>query len=118
MSRSVGVVGDGTDIAIHIGIVVLTSLAMVNASWNDVPQMRDHAGAHDELTLRVVINTPGVAEPVSNHLESVFGGMVTPDASVDVNSLPLQYVVRKGILVLINPSFAIRLPHLRRRSVP
>ena len=66
-------VGDGLDVAVDVGVEVLASLALIDAAGDDVPEMRDDAGAHDELTLGVVVDAPGIAEAVGHDLEPILG---------------------------------------------
>ncbi len=67
--RTVPMVGDGLDVAVDVRVEVLASLALVDAAGDDVQEVRDHAGADDELTLGVVVDAPGVAEAVGHDLE-------------------------------------------------
>ena len=87
MGRAMAVVGDRADVAVNIRIKVTTALPMVNAARNDMPQMRDHACADEELSLRVVVDAPRVAETVSDHLEAILNRVITPNATVD----PVSY---------------------------
>ena len=87
VSRAVTMVGDGLNVAVDVRVEVPAALTLVDAAGNDVPEMRDHAGAHDQLTLGVVVDAPRVAEAVRHDLEAILGRMVAPDAAVDVDPL-------------------------------
>ena len=78
MGRAMAVVGDRADVAVNIRIKVTTALPMVNAARNDMPQMRDHACADEELSLRVVVDAPRIAKTVRDHLEAILNWVITP----------------------------------------
>ena len=84
------VVGDRADVAVNIRIKVATALPMVNAARNDMPQMRDHACADEELSLRVVVDAPRVTEAVRDHLEAILNRVITPNATVDLCAFAVE----------------------------
>ena len=88
MGRAVAVVGDGADVAVDIGVEVCAALAVVDAAGDHVPQVRDDAGGDEDLPLRVVVDPPGVAEPVGDDFEAILGRVVAPDTAVDVDRGP------------------------------
>ena len=81
---SMAMIGDGLDVVVDVRVEVLAALPVVDAAGDHVPQMRDHAGADQQLSLGVVVDAPRIAEAVRHHLEHVVGRMIPPDAAVDV----------------------------------
>src|SRR5690606_8267043 len=65
-----------------VGVKMLPTLAMVNASWYDMPEMGDDASGNEQLSLCVVVNSPRIAKAVSYDFENVFGRVVAPYPSV------------------------------------
>src|SRR5690349_8632540 len=116
MRRAMTVICDGPDVAVEIRIEMLTPLPVIDAPGNNMPKMRNDTRTHDELTFRVVIDTPGVAESVCNNFKPVLHRMIAPYASVDVDALPLQDISRKRVVVPVELSFSFGLSHLRRRG--
>lgn len=110
------VFGNGSNVAVQIGIEMLPSLTMVNTSGDDVPQVWDNAGADEKLPFCIVINTPGIAETVGNYFKFVFDWVIAPNPSVDVHALCIEEVFRERIVVFINPAFAVRFAHFGGRS--
>src|SRR5687768_13888060 len=113
----VTVVGDGANVAVNVRVVMLSALAVIGSSRDNVPEVRDDTCTHHKLAFGIVINTPGVTEPVGDHFKTVFGGMVTPNPAVDVCSLTFEDVCRERILVFIKTSLSCRLAHLGRRRI-
>ena len=105
--RPVAMIGDGLDVAVDVRVEVLAALAMVDAAGDHVPEVRDHARADEQLSLRVVVDAPRVAEAVRDDLEHVLRRVVPPDAAVDLDPVALQEVVGKRLLVLVEPAFAL-----------
>ena len=117
MRRPVTVIGDGLDVAVDVRVEMLAALAMVDAAGDDVKEMRDHAGADEELALGVVVDAPRVAEAVGDDLEHVLGRMVAEDPAVDVDAVPFQDVVGERLFVFVEPALTRRLSHFRRRRI-
>ena len=88
--RAVPVIGDRLDVAVDVRIEVLAALALVDAAGDDVPEVRDHAGADEELALGVVVDAPRVAEAVRDDLEHVLRRVIPPDAAVDLDAVALR----------------------------
>jgi len=95
---------------------MLPTLAMVNTTGYDVPHVRDDAGADEQLPLGVIINAPGIAEAVGYYFKFVLSRMVAPYSTIDVNSLRIEDVFRKSVVVLVNPAFTRRFAYFGRRS--
>src|SRR5262245_58853098 len=117
MCGTMPVVRYGLNVAVDVRIEVLPSLALIDSAGDYVPEMGDDAGADQHLSLGVVVDSPRIAEAVSDHLEDVFRRVVTPDAAVDVDALAREQIVRKRIAVLEQAPFVARLPDLRRRGI-
>ena len=81
--RAVAVVRDRSDVAINIRVEMTTGLAMIYTARDDVPQVRDHAGADEQLSLCVVVDSPWVAEAVGNNLKDILGRVITPNTAID-----------------------------------
>ncbi len=117
VSGPMAMIGNGLDVAVHVRVEVLPPLALVDPAGNDMPEVRDHTGADEQLPLCVVIDAPGIAEPVGHHLEDVLRRVVAPHAAIDVDSFPLEEILGKGFLVPVQPPFALRLPDFGRGRV-
>ena len=111
------VVGDRADVAVDVRIKVATALPMVNAARNDMPQMRDHACADEELSLRVVVDAPRIAKAVRDHLEAILHRVITPNATVD----PCAFAVELNLFGVhlsrfVNTALSFWLPDNRWRE--
>ena len=116
MRRTVAVLRNGANVAVQIRVEMLPTLAMVNAPRDDVPHVRDDAGTDEQLPLGVVINAPGIAEAVGDNFKFVLSRMIAPYSTIDVNSLTIEDVLRKRVVVLVNPAFTRRFAHFGGRS--
>ena len=106
------VIGNRPNIAVNIRAEMTSSLAMVNTTGNNVPQMRNHAGCNKQLTVSVVINTPRIAESMGDHLKAIFCRVIPPYTAVDISGLIGKLdLLREIIVVTIEPTFASRLAH-------
>src|SRR5918999_771682 len=103
-------IGDGLDVVVNVRIEVLSTLPVIDAAGDDMPKVRDHAGADQELPFRVVIDAPRVAEAVRNDLEHVLRGMVSPHAAVDVDARTRKNVLRERLLMFVETSLPLRFP--------
>ena len=99
--RPVAVIGDRLDVAVDVRIEMLAALAMVDAAGDDVPEVRDHARADEELPLGVVVDAPRVAEAVGDDLEHVLRRVVPPDAAVDLDPFACQDVLGERLFVFV-----------------
>ena len=110
-------VGNRADVAVNIRIKVATALSMVNAARNDMPQMRDHACADEELSLRVVVDAPRVAETVSDHLEAILNRVITPNATVDPCAFAIELnLFGEHLSWFVNTALSFWLPDNRWRE--
>ena len=115
---AVTVVDDRADVAVDVRIEVRAALTVVDASGDHVEQVGDHAGGDEDLTLRVVVDAPGVAEAVGDDLEAVLGRVVAPDAAVDVDSVVLEQVIGEGVVVAVDRLVGSRLADPGGRREP
>ena len=115
VGRAVTVIRDRANVTVDVRVEMATGLPMVRAAGDDVPQMRDHAGADEQLPLGVVVDAPRVAEAVRDNLKHVLGRVITPNAAVDRLAFALK-LDRLGIrlAVLENLAFPLRLSNHRR----
>ena len=115
VGRAVTVIRDRANVAVDVRVEMTTGLPMVCAAGDDVPQVRDHAGADEQLPLGVVVDAPRVAEAVRDNLKHVLGRVITPNAAVDRLAFALK-LDRLGIrlAVLENLAFPLRLSNHRR----
>ena len=74
------------DVAVDVGVEVLAALPVIDAAGDHVPEVRNDAGADQQLALGVVVDAPRIAEPVRHDLEHVVGRVIAPDAAVDVDA--------------------------------
>ena len=88
--RAVAVIGDRSDVAVNVRVEMPAALPVIHTTRDDVPQVRDHAGADEELALRVVVNAPRVAEAVRDHLEAILHRVIPPDAAVDRRAFAVE----------------------------
>ena len=117
MGRAVAMIGDGSDVAVDIGIEVPASLAVVDPARYHVPEVRNNAGGDKELPLGIVVDTPGIAKAVGDDLEAVLEGMIAPDSTVDVDRLTIELdIAREGLLVPVDLALAGRLADPRGRG--
>ncbi len=114
----VAMIGDRLDVGVDVRVEVLPALPVIDAARDHVPEVRDHAGADQQLPLGVVVDAPGIAEAVRHDLEDVLRRMVAPDAAIEVHTLALEQVLRKRLLVAVDAPLALRLPDLRRGGIP
>src|SRR5690554_1784167 len=82
MCRAVAMVRDGFDVVVHIGVKMLSTLAVVYPARHNVPQMRNNTGRDEQLPLGIIIDPPGIAETMGHDFEAVFYRVVTPDPAV------------------------------------
>src|SRR4051794_21041773 len=80
-------VRNGLDVVVNKWIEMLSRLALVTATLNDVKQMRDDASLDDALAALIEINTPRIARSFPKDFEFAFGRMIPPDGSVDAGSV-------------------------------
>ena len=85
VGRAMTMIGDRSNVCVDMLVKVAASLPMVDPTGNHVPQMGNHACGHKKLASLVVIDSPRVAESVRDDLETIFGGMVSPDTAVNVD---------------------------------
>ena len=92
------------------------TLAVVDPAGNHMPEMGNHASRDKELSLGIVVDTPGIAEAVGDHLEAPLERMVAPDTAIDVCRFALEFrLPREGILVPVDLPLAGGLADPRRR---
>ena len=120
MRRRMGVVGDRADVGVDVRAQVTAALAVIDAAGDDMPEVRNHARRDEQLALGVVIDAPGVAEPVSHDLETVLHGVVSPHAAIDLHGgvgiLVLLWLLWEGLVVLVDAAIADRASDVRRRG--
>ena len=113
--RGVGVVGDRADVGVDVRAQVTAALAVIDATGNDMPEVRNHACRDKELALGVVIDAPGVAEPVRHDLEAVLHRVVAPHAAIDLHGrFGIVVLLWEGLSVLVDPAFAHGAADVRR----
>ena len=108
MSRTMTVISDGFDIFIHERIEMLPALTVVNSSWNHMPEMRNHTGAHKKLAFGVIVDSPGITKAMGHNFKSIFNRVVAPHTAVDVHSLFFKKILRKGVFMEIEFCIAAR----------
>ena len=118
VSRSMTMVDDGANIAVYVRIEMLPALAMINAALDDMKCMRNYTGRDKHLALGVIIDTPGVAEAVSNHLKTILYRMIPPYPPVYVDALSFENVFRKGIAMFVDLLSGIRFVNPGRGGKP
>ena len=95
-------IGNCADITVDIWVEMAAALPMVNTTRNHMPQMRNHACRDEQLPLRIIIESPGVAEAVSHNLEAILRRMISPNTAIDVSCLSIELdVVRKRIAMCV-----------------
>ena len=114
--RAMAMVGDGLNVAVDVRVEVLAALAMVDPARHHVEQVRDDARADEQLSLRVVVDAPRIAEAVGDDLEDVFRRVIPPDAAVDLDPVALQQIVGERLLRLEQPATTGRFPHASTSS--
>src|SRR5262245_35257819 len=107
-------IGNRLDISVDVGIEVLAALTLVDAARHNMPEVRDDACAHHELSFGVVVDAPRIAEPVRDDFKAIFCRMVAPDAAVDLDALTAQEVVGECLTRLVKTSCPDRLSDLGR----
>src|SRR5947209_19629316 len=83
-------VDDIFDDVIDVRIEMQAGLQSETTALDDVEEMRDHAGFDETLAVLVEVNSPGIAGAFAEQLEDFFGGMIAPDASIDVRALAIR----------------------------
>ena len=63
MSRSVTVIDDRADVTVDIGVEVSAALTVIDASRDDVEHVWDHTGRDEEVSFRIIVDPPWVANP-------------------------------------------------------
>ena len=109
MRRAVSVIRYCANITIDIRIVMLTSLPMINTSGDHMPEVWYYAGTHDKLTFRIIVNTPGVAEPMCDNFKPILGWVISPYTSIDVFPFTFQDIFGERILMSVKLSLSFRL---------
>src|SRR5687768_3612424 len=113
-------VGDGLDVAVDVRIEMLSALTVVDASGDHVEEMRDDAGADQELPLGIMIDPPRIAESVGDDLESFPGRVIPPDAAVDIDAVATcarDDFLGKWFLMGEESPLPLRFSHFRRGGV-
>jgi hypothetical protein len=103
-------IGNRRDVAVDVRIEMLAALALIDAAGNHMPEMRDDAGADQQLSLGVVVYAPRVAETVSDDFESVLRRVITPHAAVDLDAVAVEKIGRKRLACGVEVSLARRPP--------
>ena len=108
-ARVMNVVADGLDVVVNervdeplirvgvealvrkrflaIDVEMLAALPLEPSALNHVPEMRNHAGLNETLAVFVEVDAPRIARAFGEHLEDMFGGMITPHTGVHALSL-------------------------------
>ncbi len=63
-AQIVQMIGDGFYVIKGIRIEMLTSLPLIPCAWNHVIQVGNNAGGDKRLTMRIEIDSPGIAGAV------------------------------------------------------
>ena len=87
---------------------MLSALAVIDAAGNHVPEVRNHTSGDEQLPLGIIVDAPGIAEPVGHHFETIFGGVIAPYAAVDVGAVRFEQVFRKCLSRPKNAAFTFR----------
>ena len=66
---------------------LLASLPLVTGALDHVPEVRNHTGFNNDLTVGVKVDAPGIAGAFGEDLEFMFDGVIPPDGGID--TLPL-----------------------------
>src|SRR5690606_22796586 len=111
MSRPVAVVGYCFDVVVYVGVKMLSTLAVINATRYNMPHVWNYAGADKQLTFGIIVNSPGIAEAMGNYFKFIFGWMIPPNASVDIGAFAFKNMLRKGIFVFIQPALSFWLSY-------
>src|SRR3954468_17918406 len=117
MRGSMTVIGNGLNVAVDVRIEVLPSLSLVNAARDHMKQMRNHAGGDEQLSLRIVINAPRIAEAMRDDLEYLLCRVVAPHAAIDLDAVARDQIVRERLAAIDQASRANRFSDLRRSRV-
>src|SRR5262245_23004838 len=82
------VIANLLDLAVGVGIEAGPCLALVNAARDHVKQVWNHATAENELPIGVApIHAPWVAGAFGKDFELPGGGLVAPDAGVELDCI-------------------------------
>src|SRR5262245_21294101 len=112
MRRSMTMIGDRLNVAVHVRVEVLASLALIDPAWNDVKQVRYDAGGDEELPFGVVFDSPRIAESVRNHFEYILRRVVAPHAAIDLDTLAGQHILGKRFIAIVKTAPADRFSDL------
>src|SRR5690606_7156121 len=116
MCRSVTMDGNRRDVDIDIGIKVLPTLTMIDSPSYNMPQMGNDTSCDKYPPLCVIINSPRIAKSVRYHFKAIFHRMITPNATVDINSFSFQQIFGKRIIVIIKFPISFGLADFGRGS--
>ena len=87
VSRLMGMVPNGLDIVIHIGVYILFALLVIDAPLNDMKEVRNDTASSETLPHVIEIKAPGIRQTLGKHLE--FPGMRVETPNATVNKLTI-----------------------------
>src|SRR5687767_627052 len=94
-------VGYGFNIIIDIGIEMLSSLSVVNATWYYMPEVGYYTCTDQQLTFCIIINSPRIAKAMCNHFKAVLHRMISPDATIDIHAFSLKQIFGESFFMFI-----------------
>ena len=65
-------------------VVMVAVHALVSCPRNHMPEVTDNGIDEKELTMFIPIMTPRVGGAMADHLEVLSGGVIAPDATLDI----------------------------------
>src|SRR5262245_62031276 len=98
------VIGDRLDVTVDVRVEVLAALALIDSARNDVKQMWNDARGNEQLPLGVVVDSPWIAESMRDDLEHVFCRVIPPHATIDVDAITRQRVLRERLVTIVESS--------------
>ena len=87
VSGKVGVVADGLDGVVSVGIEVGSGLFVINSALDDVEEVWDDTAGGETVTEIVKVEAPGVGEAAGEDFEFLGFGVEAPDAGVEIKAL-------------------------------
>ena len=85
--REVGVVADGLDGRVSVGIEVGTGLFVVDATLDDVEEVGDDAAGGEAVAEIIEVEAPRIREATCEDFEIASFGVEAPDASIEVEAV-------------------------------
>ena len=115
IAHPVHMVADRVQVVVYVRIEMPPGLPDHAGAGNDVVQVRNDAGRQEQLSIRIPIQSPGIAGAVRKYLENVLRRVIPPYARIELRALGVFCArfanVRVGEHAVGTVEPAVRSPH-------